>query len=62
MTDSQALLSVRALLPWGSALAILKNMKKRHKNRGEVKKEAGQVFPPPFFPLSGNPASLTEGD
>jgi len=27
-----------------------------------VKKEAGQVFPPPFFPLSGNPASLTEGD
>ncbi len=28
----------------------------------EMKKEAGQVVPPPFFPLSGNPASLTEGD
>src|SRR5690348_7605920 len=27
-----------------------------------MKKEAGQVFPPPSFPLSGNPASLTEGD
>jgi len=27
-----------------------------------MKKEAGQVVPPPFFPLSGNPASLTEGD
>ena len=31
-------------------------------SRAEMKKEAGQVFPPPFFPLSGNPASLTEGD
>jgi hypothetical protein len=28
----------------------------------EMKREAGQVFPPPLFPLSGNPASLTEGD
>jgi hypothetical protein len=27
-----------------------------------MKREAGQVVPPPFFPLSGNPASLTEGD
>lgn len=27
-----------------------------------MKKEAGQVVPPPFFPLTGNPASLTEGD
>ena len=52
---------------WGavghsSPLGILKNMKKPRKNGGELKKEAGQVFPPPFFPLSGNPASLTEGD
>jgi hypothetical protein len=28
----------------------------------KLKREAGQVVPPPFFPLSGNPASLTEGD
>jgi len=28
----------------------------------KMKKEAGQVVPPPFFPLSGKPASLTEGD
>ena len=27
-----------------------------------MKKEAGQVVPPPLFPLAGNPASLTEGD
>jgi len=27
-----------------------------------MKREAGQVVPPPFFPLSGNPASQTEGD
>jgi hypothetical protein len=27
-----------------------------------MKKEAGQVFPPLFFPLSGNPATLTEGE
>ena len=27
-----------------------------------MKKEAGQVFPPPFFPLTGDPAGLTEGD
>ncbi len=27
-----------------------------------MKREAGQVFPPPYCPLSGNPASLTEGD
>jgi hypothetical protein len=27
-----------------------------------MKREAGQVVPPPFFPLAGNPASLTEGD
>jgi len=27
-----------------------------------MKREAGQVVPPPFYPLSGNPASLTEGD
>jgi hypothetical protein len=26
------------------------------------KREAGQVFPPPVFPLSGMPAGLTEGD
>ena len=31
-------------------------------NEAKMKKEAGQVFPPPSFPLSGNPASLTEGD
>jgi len=30
--------------------------------RRKNEKEAGQVVPPPFFPLSGNPASLTEGD
>jgi len=28
----------------------------------KMKREAGQVVPPPFYPLSGNPASLTEGD
>jgi hypothetical protein len=28
----------------------------------KMKREAGQVVPPPLFPLSGNPASLTEGD
>jgi hypothetical protein len=28
----------------------------------EMKREAGQVVPPPLFPLSGNPASQTEGD
>jgi hypothetical protein len=28
----------------------------------KIKREAGQVVPPPFFPLAGNPASLTEGD
>jgi hypothetical protein len=28
----------------------------------KIKREAGQVVPPPFFPLTGNPASLTEGD
>ena len=27
----------------------------------KVKKEAGQVFPPPFFLLAENPADLTEG-
>ena len=27
-----------------------------------MKREAGQVVPPPSYPLSGNPASLTEGD
>ena len=27
-----------------------------------MKKEAGQVVPPPFFPLTGKPVSLTEGD
>jgi hypothetical protein len=30
--------------------------------RKNKKGEAGQVFPPPVFPLSGMPASLTEGD
>ena len=28
----------------------------------KMKRETGQVFPPPLFPLSGNPASQTEGD
>jgi hypothetical protein len=28
----------------------------------KIKREAGQVVPPPLFPLTGNPASLTEGD
>ncbi len=28
----------------------------------KMKREAGQVVPPPFYPLAGNPASLTEGD
>jgi hypothetical protein len=52
----------RAQSGTGALCAILKNMKKPDKNREKLKKEAGQVFPPPFFPLSGNPASLTEGD
>ena len=52
----------RAQLGTVAPCGILKNMKKPKKNGGKWKKEAGQVFPPPFFPLSGNPASLTEGD
>jgi hypothetical protein len=34
----------------------------RRAKQRKKKKEAGQVFPPPYFPLAGNyPADLTEG-
>jgi hypothetical protein len=46
-------------VPTGSALKLKKSVGKFLVEK--ERKEAGQVFPPPCFPLSGKPASLTEG-
>jgi len=66
----RVLVSLRALLYYGSAPvrltpsfeAVLRMVfAGAVETSRENEKEAGQVFPPPFFLLAENPADLTEG-
>ena len=58
-------MEMQTFAPRGENIFLIAQRQELHKPPHtwplKMEKEAGQVFPPPFFLLAENPADLTEG-